>query len=394
MRKNLFTSFVTWVFAMQAFLLIPAQARQNSEEARKSIEQTIANYNAFAANPNKIDSPAYLPAESIKYIKGYMEKNNFNSQLPKATLNKDGSFGLTMEGQSLLLNIDPVLGIIRVNGNTLVLKSGDDFKSRLEKIKKILTAPKTALNTKKVRNKNELTKRTVESFFSLIVSNAEADCLSKYNQAIKSQMPERDGIHLAAHPELWAFGIWAVYVAVVIGTAGGAMVPFALGGGTAGMIWTVADEKELKGKEAVVKQKLSEFIAIEGALSLAKTGKIPPKDSTADRQYTENEIRFLYLYKEYSSFVKKADGVPLSQEDFLKALAEGDANEKFCSKDQIDNAIAIAEKIMLPTIDPNIVNKSVEPTITVVDESRQDGPKSVDAVEVDKTNETSNAVSR
>jgi hypothetical protein len=161
------------------------------------------------------------------------------------------------------------------------------------------------------------------------------------------------------------------------------------------MLTTVpGTEREIIKKEDAVKNQYSEYIAIEGAYNLAKTGKVPPSSSTKDRPYTENETRFLYLYDKYSSYVKKTGGVPLSQEEFMKTLASGDSNEKFCSSYHFDNAVEIAQKIVAPAIDPNVVNKSVAPEAAIVDESRKDTPKPADAIGSEQKTDASAAVQK
>lgn len=364
--------FLVWLLTVQAALAAPVPtAKNNSVEAQKFIELAVEKYNSFAINPSQVELPSKYLTDKNKIIKDYLRNNKIKGPLPKAELTKSGAFLLTLEGKSITVEIDPVLGLIRQNGNTLILKSTDTIKSQLEQMEKFLTPPTGDHSSPIIK--------TVNSLFSIFIPSANADCMGKYDAAIEEQTPKYKWYQKI--PIEWSLGVIvlaglflpAAIADIIIATTAVTLVGlFVVGEVKADDIAAKYEEQEKKTAA------LKELVAIRGAIAVAKTGTLPPEASIIKRLYSEDELRFFNLYFKYSNIVKKVGGTPISKEEFLKALADGDSTENFCNPNVLDTAEKITEQITAPNpVDPNVVNQSTVPSAAVVDESRKDIPKAL-----------------
>lgn len=360
MQRKFWTLFLVWILTLQATLASTTPIQKNN-----IINGAIANYNAFASNPIDGNLPPKFLADKNKALREYLKDNKIKGPLPKAEYTKSGLYILTLEGKSITLEIDPILGTIRHNGNTLILKSTDSLKKQLEQLEIFLTPP--------TENK------TVESLFSMIIPSASADCVEKYDVAIQTNTPKYKWYQKI--PIEWSLGVIvlagiflpaAIANVVAVATVGTLVALFVVGEVKADNI--EEKRKEIEKKDALLK----ELIEIKGAISVAKTGTVPPEASTIKRLYTEDELRFFNLYFKYSSLITKTGGVPLSKDEFLKAIALGDSSEKFCTPTVLDSVEKITTAITLQTpIDPTIVNQNAETVTAIVDDRRKEIPKAV-----------------
>lgn len=364
MKRSMFTLFLTWIFTIQAVFAFSPQANEH-----KSVDQIIANYNAFAASPTNASLPSSnFSAADTKVIKEYLSKNKINGPLPQVKLMKSGEYEMTTQGQSIILEINPTAGIIRINSGTLILKSGGGFKGRLEQIEKFLTSPKSANNTV-----NRTVIKTIEALLSFIVSNANADCLSKYDAAIKAKMNTAKGAELSKDVFEWSFGI-TIFASLLLsgGIATVAAYTSMVSGGT-GMIMTVASDNNL-----------ADLAYIRGALTVAKEGKVPVIPSNKEQPYSQDEVRFLQIHEDQFRIVKNQGGIPLSEEAFLKVLAEGNKDESLCTPVVQDHVVEFLKKITSQkSLDPNEVNKQVKPVTSIVEETRKNIVKEVTPDEIE-----------
>jgi hypothetical protein len=369
--KQLTTFFVAWLMTVQAALAF-APNKTNTAESRKYVETVIANYNQFASKADITLLPKDFGAENSKIVKNYMDKNKISSALPIAKLTARGTIEMTLAGQNTVIEINPSLGTISLNGQTLVLKATNSLQNRLDQIEKFLGAPKTA--------------GAFEQLISIIIPAANADCLSKYDAAVDEKMPKREGIYKLHPPGAWTLAIGVLLSWLLIPT-GIAILPFVpMYGSIIATPYVNDKDREIRNEEWKVETSNWDLIAIDGALRVAKSGKVPT--SGVFGGLSEDGLRFKNLYFHYSELVSKNNGVPLSEEEFLKTLAEGDAKEKFCSAGLIDSAQKLTDTISATkAVDPNVVNKTEAPAAAVVDKSREDIPKDVIPVTVEQKSE-------
>ncbi len=384
MKRSLLTLFLIWTLTIQSALAFTPQAStNNSVEMQKQIDHAIATYNAFSSTPSKINFPS---SEYSKAVNEYMEKHKINGPLPKAKFIKTNTYELSLKGKNIVVEINPILGIIRINGVTLVLNSKGGLKGQLEQVEKFLTNPKTI----SASGKNDVLTKTAELFFSILVPNASADCLSKYDNAIIAQTPEHKWYEKL--PAEWPLAIIIlaglllppVAANIVAGTVTAGLIGIAIEGSVHAEKYDRIQAERKKKEDA-----LEELVMIKGALSIAESGTVPPPQQTAERPFTQDELRFHNLYFKYSSFIQKTGGVLLSKEEFLKALATANKEEKLCSPTLLDTVAKVTEKIMVQnsSLDPNELIKNIDPitddkAASTVDDHRRDAPKDVPDVGV------------
>jgi hypothetical protein len=353
-----------------------ALAFSPADSAQNNIDKIIAHYNTFALNPSSEAFPAALPADSIKIFKDYFVKNKIEGPLPEATLTKKGIIELRIKNLEMVMEINPVLGTIRLNGETLVLKSTDSIQNRLEQIEIFLSTPKTASSS--------------EKFISFFIQSANADCLSKYDAAIAAKMPKRNGFFKLPHPGAWTLGALLVISLLLIPTPW-AMLPMY---STLVFVPGVNDiDRDIRSAEGSVERKNHDLILIDSALRIAKSGKVPFAVSEMKRPYNEDEWRFEGLYAFFTEESIKIGRPLLSKEDFLKTIAEGDLKEKFCKLNITENAeIFFTQMTMQASVDPNEINKTIDPMTSIVDEAIKNIPKDVTKEEIDKKMEPISAL--
>lgn len=386
MKRSLLTLLMTWLLMVQASLAFTSKTPANDiENSKKYLNDVIANYNAFATGPATNDFPKAISSENSKVLKDYMNKNKITGALPLAKLTEKGTIELRMKGQNTVLEINPTLGTIRFDNDVLILKSNQNLKNYLKQIEKFLAIQKSA--------NNNAIKNTVDTLFSLIVSTASADCLSKYDAVIEAKMPKRKGYYKTDHPAMWVMAT-GMLMALLLMPANFAILPAY--GGMLTALYVDDKDGEIRREERRVRYEIEDLILIDGALRVAKTGKDPSGRITDEESYNPDHFRFFDLYNKYTEIVKKQNTPPLSREEFLKKLAEGDSKEKFCTPLPIETIDKFVEKIILPAIDPNIVNNSAEPiaNTNVLDEARKDDPKPVSNTGIEQQNDPNGATAK
>ena len=304
MIRSLLTTFLIWILTIQATLAFTPQASTyTAAETQKYINHAIATYNAFASNPSKMSLPSNFSSENSKAVNEYMEKHKINGPLPKAKFIRPNTYELSTKGKSIIVEIDPIIGLLRINGETLILNSAGGLKGELDQINKFLTVPKTSALSK-----------TAELLFSLIVPSASADCLSKYDSAIVEQTPKRKWYE--SLPAEWPLAIIIlaglllppVTANIVAGTITVALVGSIIEG-------TVHAEKydQIQAERKKKEDALAELVTIRTAIAVAKVGKVLTEPDEQKRAYTRDELQFFSLYFKYSNIVKKSGGIPLSK---------------------------------------------------------------------------------
>lgn len=372
MKRSIFASFIVWILTVQAALAFSPQSEQ-----QKYLLNVVKTYNDFATHPNSKNLPKGFGVENEKAVSAYMKKNNITGALPKFTVTQNGLFETVVNGQKVDIEINPA-GIIRINGETLVLSSKNGINDRLIEIENFLNwHPKTASHN---------------SFLSFIIANAEADCLSKFEASIKAKMPERKGIYILGASGI-PTSVWTLAIGIILSVMITPVQPGLLLAGALSPLFLQDKDIAILDKEEAVKREFASLIEIKGALKTAKENKAGNEVSLPNLAYGEDEHNFDVVYNAYSNIVTAEGGIPLAKEEFRVALVEGDKAEKFCKDGLADTVQKVADIISpKPVFNPNEINKNITPATSVVDETRKDSPKPADAAGAEQKIDSSNAV--
>lgn len=368
MKRTILAFFSVWSLIIQSTWASAPQAINyiKSEYFKKYLSKAISDYNNIAKTPNEASLTKSFSGENLSTLKSYMKENKIKEPLPGAIITPKGTIELKMKGQSDIVEIDPVTRTLKINGSVIVLKSVNSLKERLNQLEKILKGPaKTSM---------------MEKVLSIVVSEANADCLSKYDSLIDSKMPKREGIYKLRPPAMWVLSLGIITSLLLGSISGGAgLGMFPAVAGFYSSIFINDKDGELIAKERQVQNDNYPLFVIDDALKIAKTGEVPksPESGIIFSTFDEVKYHFIQLYRDYSDYVTKKGGTPYSDEEFLKALVEGDQSEKFCKDAPIEKTSDLFDLITPTnkTLDPNTVNKPEDTAKPVIDDSHRDLPK-------------------
>jgi hypothetical protein len=361
-----------------------ATNRQYSNETAKYINNAVTTYNLLAKNP-KASNPNPFTNVDNKFLNDYLKKNKIIGPLPQIKHLKENNYELISNGKAIVFEIDPIIGLLRINGRTLLFKSRNGFQGRLEEVNNFFQESKTTFNNES----KQIWVKSLDAIFSIIISTATADCLSKISSEEKTTLLQRDNSYAdylyttnTKNRNLVGVAILAFILCppAVFPVAFAAMFGYEL-----------VLKKESSDYSSAI-NKYDRLVSIERTLAFAKEGDLA---SDQAKDTNNNRKAFYFSYGYYKGLLEKMGKKPLSQEEFKIALADADSRELFCSPQTLDSLDDIIKKMNTPiSVDPNKINDSMQPITYIVDEPRKDVPKPLEVIGEDKKVDTSNALQK
>jgi hypothetical protein len=285
-------------------------ANEVNQGSNKFYTEAILKYNLLANNILR------TAPQNMAFMKNYLINNKITSPLPLATLLDNNKIELSLKGHKILVQVlDPFREVIQINDTIITLGGLENFNQKFKKIESVFAMEgMTAQHSPRLNLLN--------NFISILITNAEADCLSKYENKIKEinadhPMPERKGIYKLPYPASWAFAV-GMLVLVLIPPSTPAM--YSVFGGTYFFNNKAIKLNDQERALAKLYEKTAfDEVLVRDAIKVAQKGKLPDNDFS--------EINFYKFF-----YAIQGMNPTLTKEEFVKFLVYGDKREIFCAK--------------------------------------------------------------